>query len=109
MYLFLERGEGRERQRETSMCGCFSRAPYWGLAHNPGMCPDWESNQQHFGSQADTQSTEPRQPPTSVIKVSTLITVLTSGSDSRIGTGVGREGQWFAFFKKYICMHYSYN
>ena len=28
--LFLERGEGRERGRETAMCGCYSRAPYWG-------------------------------------------------------------------------------
>ena len=31
------------------------------LAHNPGMCPDWELNWQPFGSQADTQSTEPGQ------------------------------------------------
>ena len=34
-YLFLERGEGRERGRETSMCGCLSCAPYWG----PGLRP----------------------------------------------------------------------
>ena len=34
------------------MCGCLSRAPPTGdLAHNPGMCPDWESNQRPFGSQ----------------------------------------------------------
>ena len=32
------------------------------LAYNPGKCPDWESNQQPFGSQAGTQSTEPHQP-----------------------------------------------
>ena len=32
------------------------------LAHNPGMCPDWESNQQPFGSQSGAQSTEPHQP-----------------------------------------------
>ena len=32
------------------------------MAHNPGMCPDWESNQRPFGSQATTQSTEPHQP-----------------------------------------------
>ena len=32
------------------------------LACNPGMCPDWESNQQTFGSQASAQSTEPHQP-----------------------------------------------
>ena len=32
------------------------------LAHNPGMCPDWESKGQPFGSQASTQSAEPHQP-----------------------------------------------
>ena len=32
------------------------------LAHNPGMCPDWESNQQPFSSQAGTQSIKPHQP-----------------------------------------------
>ena len=26
------------------MCGCLLCAPYWGLARNPGVCPDWESN-----------------------------------------------------------------
>ena len=43
------------------MCGCLLHAPYWGLTHNPGMCPDWESNLQPFGLQAGTQSTEPYQ------------------------------------------------
>ena len=37
-------------------------APAEDLACNPGMCPDWESNQRPFGSQASTQSTEPHQP-----------------------------------------------
>ena len=32
------------------------------LACNPDMCPDWESNQQPFGSQAHAQSTELHQP-----------------------------------------------
>ena len=32
------------------------------LAHNPGICPDWESNQQLFGSQPGAQSTELYQP-----------------------------------------------
>ena len=27
------------------MCGCLSHTPTGDLAHNPGMCPDWESNQ----------------------------------------------------------------
>ena len=31
IYLVLERREGRKKER--------------GLAHNLGMCPDWESNQ----------------------------------------------------------------
>ena len=31
------------------------------LARNPGMCPDWELNQQPFDSQAHAQSTEPHQ------------------------------------------------
>ena len=36
--------------------------PTGGLACNPGMCPDWELNQQPFGSQAGAQSAEPHQP-----------------------------------------------
>ena len=45
------------------MCGCLCRTPYWrpDLARNPGMCLDWESNQQPFGSQAGAQTTEPHQ------------------------------------------------
>ena len=40
-----------------------SRAPPAGdLAHNPGMCPDWESNQRPLSFQAGTQSTKPHQP-----------------------------------------------
>ena len=36
--------------------------PTGDLAHNPGMCPDWELNQWPFDPQASTQSTEPHQP-----------------------------------------------
>ena len=32
------------------------------MGHNPGMCPDWESNLRPFGSQAGVQSTEPHEP-----------------------------------------------
>ena len=35
--------------------------PSGDLACNPGMCPDWESNQGPFNLQAGTQSTEPHQ------------------------------------------------
>ena len=44
------------------MCGCLSYVPPGDLYHNPGMCPDWESNLKPTGSQAGTQSTEPHQP-----------------------------------------------
>ena len=63
IYLFLERGEGRERGRETSMCCCLSHIPTPGdLAHNPGTCPDLELNPQPLSSQASAQATEPQQP-----------------------------------------------
>ena len=40
----------------------FHTPPAGDQAHNPDMYPDWESNQQPFGLQAGTQSTEPYQP-----------------------------------------------
>ena len=48
IYLFSERGEGREKERErnVNVQSVASRIPLAGdLAHNPGMCPDWASNQ----------------------------------------------------------------
>ena len=58
----------RERRREGGkkrkhICVVASHMPPTGdLAHNLGMCPDRESNQQPFALQAGTQSTEPQQP-----------------------------------------------
>ena len=34
------------------MYACLLSAPTGDLAHNPGMCPDWESNLRPFGLQA---------------------------------------------------------
>ena len=49
IYLFLDRGEGREKHH----CVVASCTPPTGdPACNPGMCPDWELNRQPFGSQA---------------------------------------------------------
>ena len=64
-YLFIFRERGREGEREgkkhqSVVASC--APPAGGLAHNPGMCPDWELSWQPFGSQAGTQSTEPHQP-----------------------------------------------
>ena len=47
--------EGEKHQRVVA-----SLVPPTGdLAHNPGMCPDWELNLRPFAFQAGTQSTEP--------------------------------------------------
>ena len=63
-YLFiLDRGEWKEKERETSMCGCLSHIPLTGnLACNPSMCPDWELNLRPLGLQSGAQPTEPHQP-----------------------------------------------
>ena len=63
LFTFRQRGrkgeiEGEKRQGVVTSC-----APATGdLACNPGICPDWELNQQPFGSQASTQSSELHQP-----------------------------------------------
>ena len=64
IYLFLERGEGREKEREINIhVYVASHVPSTGdLARNLGLYPDWELNQGPFGSQALPQSTEPHQP-----------------------------------------------
>ena len=60
-YLFLERRREGEIKGEKHQCVA-SQAPATGdLACNSGMKLDWESNQQLFGLQASTQSTEPCQ------------------------------------------------
>ena len=61
--LFIFRERGREKKRETSMCGCLSHPPPLGTwPCNPGMCPGGEANQQPFASQPSAQSTEPPHP-----------------------------------------------
>ena len=65
LFIFGDRGEGRKKERETLMHerqhqSVASRTPLTGnLAHNPGMCPDWELNQRPFSLQVSAQSTEP--------------------------------------------------
>ena len=59
LFIFRERGREGEREGEKHQCVVTSHVPRTGdLAHNPGMCPAWEANQQCFGSQAQAQSTE---------------------------------------------------
>ena len=56
-YFFLERGEGREKERERNI-------NVWLPLERPplGICPDWESNWPPFGSQPILSPTEPHQP-----------------------------------------------
>ena len=39
IYLFLKSGEGKEKGREISMCGCLSCAPHWGPSPQPRHVP----------------------------------------------------------------------
>ena len=61
LFFFFMRGG--ERKGEKHQCVVPCHMPRTGdLAHNPGMCPDWELNWQPFGSQTSAQSTELHQP-----------------------------------------------
>ena len=63
LFIFRERGRQGEREGEKHQCVVASHAPpSRDLAQNPGVCPDWESIQWPFGSQAGAQCTEPHQP-----------------------------------------------
>ena len=45
-YLFIFRGERREKERERNINLWLPlMSPYWGPDCKPGMCPDWELNQ----------------------------------------------------------------
>ena len=49
---FIFRQRGRKGEREKHQCVVASHVPLTGdLACNPGICPDWESNQWPFGLQ----------------------------------------------------------
>ena len=63
-YLFFrERGREGEREGEKHQCVAACHASLTGdLTHKPGMCPDWELNQQPLASQSSAQSIEPHQP-----------------------------------------------
>ena len=68
IYLFLERGEGWEKERERNITVWLPlQCPLLGTWPATQACAlDWELNRQRFGSQAGTQSTEPHQPGTFV-------------------------------------------
>ena len=55
-------GKEKERERNISVWLPLAHPQPGNLACNPGMCPDWESNQRPLGLEAGAQSTEPHQP-----------------------------------------------
>ena len=70
IYLFLEIGEEKEKEGEKNQCVVAAWVPPTAdPACNPGMCPDWESNQRPFGLQASAQSTEPHEPGLFLLKI----------------------------------------
>ena len=72
--------------------------PTGDLACNPGMCSDWELNEQPLGLQAGTQSTEPHQPG---LEFSSLLVRLQC-SDGQYCAGNTKAG----YAKQYIqCGH----
>ena len=107
-----ERERGGEKQRcvrETLIC-CLSHE--W--ACNPGMCPDRELNQQPFGLQADTQSTEPHQPGQSLFFLTAHIQFTLSlpyfRPPSFIGTSAMSSLSVFQFINligNFLCTHYT--
>ena len=82
IHLFLERGREGERKGEKHQCVVASHTPPNGdLAFNPGIHPDWELNQQPFGLQVSTQSTEPHQPEPHHFKVVQILEQQEQGND----------------------------
>ena len=63
LFIFRERGREGEREGKKHQYVVASHVPTTvDLACIPSMCPDWESNQGPFGSQAGAQTTEPHLP-----------------------------------------------
>ena len=59
---FFRAGKGRRKVEKHQCVVASCMSPTGELAHNPGMCPDWELNLWPFGLQPSTQSTELHQP-----------------------------------------------
>ena len=62
IYLFLERGEGREKEKERNINQLPLKCVLTGdQTQNPGMCPDQELNWWPFSLRDSTQPIEPHQ------------------------------------------------
>ena len=101
IYLFLERGEGKEKEREKNINVCLP--PTGDLTCNPGICPDWESKRQPFGSQASTQSTDPHQPGW----VSVFSVLKVCAGHFSISICIDMSHSFISFIKPMLCMLYN--
>ena len=52
LFISRERGQEGGRERNINVWLPLACSQLGDLAHNPGMCPDWELNPRPFGSQA---------------------------------------------------------
>ena len=59
LFIFRERKEGETEVEKHQFVVVYHVTPTNDLAHNPGMCSDWELNQRPFSLQAGVQSTQP--------------------------------------------------
>ena len=78
LFIYFQ-GGGREGKRKGEKHQCVvapCTLPTGDLACNPGMCPAWELNQQPFGSQVHSQSTELHQPGPYIYVFMLVISVL---------------------------------
>ena len=90
MYLFLERGEGRDKDRERnidqSLLVC---APMGNQTHNPGACLDRESKRQPFTLQNDTETYCPDKISISVSRLVSLYDLQETFSDMEFSDQTG--------------------
>ena len=104
LFLFRQRRREGEREGEKYQCVIANHMPLTGdLASNPGMCPDWESNQWPFGSQVGAQSTEPHQPgPSTFLKDAWVLTLTILWSNTMLYS-------WLLSFYYMYCSHIFWN
>ena len=80
--------------------------PTGDLAHNLGMCPDWELNWQPFGLQGGTQSTEPHQPVLNYFLNFVLSVIRSQPLEGRVGKSqnlvyILKGSPWLLYRKLY--------
>ena len=99
-------GEGKQvRGRENQCVVAFHVPPAGDLARNPGMRPDWESNQWPFCSQASTLSTEPHQPGLDATLLSSCFDDLVlTFSFQGLGCSLQLEGRMLAGRDDFTCV-----